>query len=297
MSWFSDLVQKNPWINPLQTVLDSGSGGKYGDVMSVALPVGGAALLGGAAMGGGAATTAEAGAASAATAATAGSGWQTTAAAFGLPLLAGLGNYAGQQQTNQANLDIAREQMSFQERMSSTAHEREIADLEKAGLNPILSAHGGASTPSGALATMQNPVSGALASAMETKKIQNDMKMQSGQLGLIESQKGLMGKQGEAASASAASNYANAETSKINTALHKAQLPKQEAEGNFYKKHGENAVLLDKATEALQGLLGVGSTAVGIGNIMQGMGNRNKQPKKLQQKLNQNTGEIELYGH
>lgn len=66
-------------------------------------------------------------------------------------VLAG-GSILGQGLSSALGASQAEKQMRFQERMSSTAHQREVEDLRKAGLNPILSAKlGGSSSPPGAM--------------------------------------------------------------------------------------------------------------------------------------------------
>lgn len=78
---------------------------------------------------------------------------------FGGIMAAGMGaNALSQFFTNKETSRNWREQRSWEERMSGTAHQREVKDLIAAGLNPNISAGGaGASTPGGSAPSLNAP--------------------------------------------------------------------------------------------------------------------------------------------
>lgn len=89
-------------------------------------------------------------------------------------LIGGALGFLGARSQNKASAAQARAQMSFQEEMSNTSYQRAVADMAAAGLNPMLAySQGGASTPGGAQAPMQNELSAGVSSAAQYLTTQN----------------------------------------------------------------------------------------------------------------------------
>lgn len=75
--------------------------------------------------------------------------------------------------TNKQSKKLTREQMEFMKDLSNSAISRSMADMKKAGINPILAAGSPASTPSPGLPQLSNPAESAISSAKALGDLQN----------------------------------------------------------------------------------------------------------------------------
>lgn len=139
---------------------------------------------------------------------------------------------------NEANRDMAREQMSFQERMSNTSYQRAVADMRKAGINPMLlvSRGAGASTPGGAAigaqtgAPQQNEFSGvpqSVFSAVALSRLKADIDK-------VKSDTSLNQQLADTSRSQEALNNFSAKSVAANTAITLANAPKAKLHGEFY---------------------------------------------------------------
>lgn len=132
------------------------------------------------------------------------------------------GSIAGGSSANESRERIADEQMAFQERMSSTAYQRATADMRAAGLNPMLAyVQGGASSPAGASASVEDVMTPALSSAMQGRRLYQELRNL---------------EMSEKMTKSMAMMYEAQETkAKVETLLLNQELPEAERVAQFYR--------------------------------------------------------------
>lgn len=135
--------------------------------------------------------------------------------------IGGATDYLGQRQTNEQNIELAREnnawsadqarinrefqagqigqQLDFQREMSGSSYQRAVGDLKAAGLNPMLALmHGGASTPGGGAAggsmlsfstpRVENAVGRGISTAFQGAQVVSELKKQAAETDLIRAQ-------------------------------------------------------------------------------------------------------------
>lgn len=154
---------------------------------------------------------------------------------FGSSLISGGLSYLGTTKQNEAQIASSKDQMAFQERMSNTAHQRQVADLRAAGLNPILSSkYGGASSPGGAMPNIQNELAAGVNSARSTS--------------IASSQKALLSAQTKTATAQASSAVSQARIDKERADFFTTD--RLAAENLAKKEIGTPGAILNSAVEA-----------------------------------------------
>lgn len=224
----------------------------------------------------------------------------------GLALLGGiLGNSQSAENTssaNAANLRVAREQMNFQERMSNSAYQRAMADMGKAGLNPILAyQQGGASSPNGASIQMQapnyqDPLAPAVSSAVDTYNRTSTVRQASQGLALQEGQLKVSQANSTAEVALKAAQAAATTSSAMKTQkeiqILDSRAKKEKLEGDFFgSKTGKNMYYLQKINEAAGGSLDTLNSAKDLLNPFKMF----PKGKKIENRFNHKTGEIEQW--
>lgn len=160
--------------------------------------------------------------------------------------------------------------------MSNTAHQREMQDLKAAGLNPLLAANKGASTPSGGQAHQSNPADGLLSAAVQTTANRNLKKLQQAQIGDAEAGVGLKNAQKGLTNEDAKLKAVQAQEATARTLKNSIEA-KVAAKDLKYYEAKELGKVISNVIPSLRGIV------------------KPKSSGKIQNKFNPKTGEVEQW--
>lgn len=150
-------------------------------------------------------------------------------------IIPGLGDAKAAKKQNENAARQAELNRQFQERMSSTAYQRAMADMSLAGLNPTLAyMQGGASTPSGAVADVQSESASrlgdfAIQAATGVGNLRN-------QTSAVQSQNAVNEASVKLQAAQSAKTIAEAEKTRVETVKARKDIPRAELERDLSEK-------------------------------------------------------------
>lgn len=178
-------------------------------------------------------------------------------------------NYAATQATNAAQAAASNKQMKFQERMSSTAYQRAMEDMRRAGLNPMLAYGGGASSPAGSQPSLSAPqmedfLSGNVSSALDARRLRKEIEA-------TESQTALNDASRLEAEARTELVKSNAKTAAVNAAVAEADLPAARVAAQADLKKAEfdrSAATYDSIMNRVE--TGIGSITSAVSKLWRG---------------------------
>lgn len=182
-----------------------------------------------------------------------------------LPLVGQAIETGGQIYSTERQIQYARETRDWSERQANTAHQREVADLRAAGLNPILTLGGqGAAMPAGVVPNIANPMQGvkdtltglsqnrSMNKIMEEKAGQEEIKTYSDgmQLGKIEAETNNIIKQNKLLDEQILNQLSQRNLNSAQAAKYAKDLGLTDEQINYYKNLSENAIQEGKLTTA-----------------------------------------------